>query len=77
MRVLYMSGDTEEDIANTSVIGEQAAVLQEPFAPDALAVKVSNVRATIRFGCNINGEINWLILCPQKIWRWYRPQGKT
>lgn len=43
MRVLYMSGETEEDINTESMIRNRSGFLQKPFAPDALALKVREV----------------------------------
>jgi PAS domain S-box-containing protein len=43
MRVLYLSGYSEEAIARQGVIGSQIAFLQKPFAPKDLANKVREV----------------------------------
>jgi two-component system cell cycle sensor histidine kinase/response regulator CckA len=43
LRVLYMSGYTEDEIVRQSVSGEQAAFIQKPMSPSALANKVRDV----------------------------------
>jgi CheY-like chemotaxis protein len=43
MRVLYMSGYTDDAIVNQGVLEPGMALLQKPFTPDALAGKVREV----------------------------------
>jgi two-component system cell cycle sensor histidine kinase/response regulator CckA len=43
MRVLYMSGYTDDAIVHHGVLNGRAAFLQKPFASDALALKVREV----------------------------------
>ena len=43
MKVLYMSGHTEDVIVNRGVLIEGTAFIQKPFAPDALARRVREV----------------------------------
>jgi CheY-like chemotaxis protein len=43
MRVLYMSGYTDDAIMQHGVLDGSAAFLEKPFAPDALALKVREV----------------------------------
>jgi CheY-like chemotaxis protein len=43
MKVLYMSGYTDDVIVNRGVLAEGTAFIQKPFAPDVLARKVREV----------------------------------
>ena len=46
MKVLYMSGYTDDAIVRHGVLGAGMAFLSKPFTPDALALKISEVLGT-------------------------------
>jgi two-component SAPR family response regulator len=43
LKVLYMSGYTDDAITHYGVLGADVAYLQKPFTPDGLARKVAEV----------------------------------
>jgi len=43
MKVLYMSGYTDDAIVRHGVLGAGMAFLSKPFTPDALALKIHEV----------------------------------
>jgi DNA-binding response OmpR family regulator len=43
MKVLFMSGYTEEAVGRTSLLESAAAFLSKPFTPEVLAAKVREV----------------------------------
>jgi DNA-binding NtrC family response regulator len=43
MKVLYMSGYTDNAIVNTGILHKEVAFLQKPFTPAALTEKVREV----------------------------------
>jgi two-component system cell cycle sensor histidine kinase/response regulator CckA len=47
MKVLYVSGYTDDTIVRHGVLEHGLAFLQKPFSPKALARKVSEVLATV------------------------------
>jgi two-component system cell cycle sensor histidine kinase/response regulator CckA len=48
MRVLFMSGYTDDEVARSAVQGAQVEFLQKPFTPDTLARKIRHVLDCIR-----------------------------
>jgi len=46
MKVLYMSGYTDDAIVRHGVLGAGMAFLSKPFTPDALALKINEVLGT-------------------------------
>jgi two-component system, cell cycle sensor histidine kinase and response regulator CckA len=43
MRVLFMSGDTDDEVMRRGVIDGRTAFLQKPFTPAQLAKKIRDV----------------------------------
>ena len=43
IKVLYMSGYTDNAVVNSRILEQEAAFLQKPFTPGALAHKVREV----------------------------------
>jgi PAS domain S-box-containing protein len=48
MRVLFMSGYTDDEVTRTAVQGAQVEFLQKPFTPDKLARKIRHVLDRVR-----------------------------
>ena len=46
MKVLYMSGYTDDAIVRHGVLGAGMAFLSKPFTPDALALKINEILGT-------------------------------
>jgi CheY-like chemotaxis protein len=47
IKVLYMSGYTEDDVVRRGIAGLSAAFLQKPFTPDVLRQRVAEVLSAI------------------------------
>ena len=57
MKVLYMSGYTDNAVLNSGILHQDVAFLQKPFTPSALTEKVREVLEKTAARCRTAGEM--------------------